>query len=85
MSGLVNRCVPDETLDEEVERLIAQIISSGPDSIVVCKDLLNQISDMNMDKAEPFTAEVIANLRKSNEGQEGMDAFLNKRKPNWIE
>jgi methylglutaconyl-CoA hydratase len=38
-----------------------------------------------MDQAEKYTAEVIANLRKSPEGQEGMDAFLNKRKPKWVE
>lgn len=84
-SGLVNRMVPADQLDHDVEGMIQQIISSGPAAIGVCKELLKQIADMTMDEAGPYTAKMIADLRKSDEGQEGMDAFLNKRKPNWIQ
>jgi len=84
-SGLVNRMVPADKLDSEVDDMIKQILSSGPNAIGVCKELLHQIADQNLDKVEKYTAEIIANLRKSPEGQEGMDAFLNKRKPNWVE
>ena len=45
---------------------------------------MSKISDMDMQEAKVHTAKFIANLRKSDEGQEGMDAFLNKRKPNWV-
>jgi methylglutaconyl-CoA hydratase len=38
---------------------------------------------MTPEQFRPFTAEMIARLRDSDEGQEGMDAFLNKRKPKW--
>jgi methylglutaconyl-CoA hydratase len=84
-AGLINSMVPADKLDEEVDLMVKQILSSGPDAIAVCKSLLHNIADRNMDDNEKYTAEVIANLRKSPEGQEGMDAFLNKRKPNWVE
>jgi methylglutaconyl-CoA hydratase len=83
-TGLVNRVVPPEHLDEEVEAMVKQLISSGPEAIKKCKELLASISDMDMQTAKVHTAKFIANLRKSDEGQEGMDAFLNKRKPNWV-
>jgi methylglutaconyl-CoA hydratase len=84
-AGLINRMVPLDRLDEEVDSMVKQILSSGPDAIAVCKALLHNIADRNLDDNEKYTAEVIANLRKSPEGQEGMDAFLSKRKPNWVE
>ncbi len=84
-SGLVNRMVPDDKLDDEVEAMVKQLLSSGPDALAMCKELLATIADQNIGEFEKYTAEVIATLRKSDEGQEGMDAFLNKRKPNWVE
>jgi len=84
-AGLVNQSVPPDELDSAVDKMIKQILTSGPDAIGVCKELLHNIANQNMDEAEKYTAEVIANLRKSPEGQEGMDAFLNKRKPKWVE
>ena len=84
-AGLINRSVAPDQLEAEVDKMVQQILSSGPDAIGVCKELLHRIADMDMDACEKYTAEVIANLRKSPEGQEGMDAFLNKRKPKWVE
>jgi len=84
-SGLVNRMVPDDQLDTEVDAMVKQLLSSGPDALAMCKELLATIADQNIGEFERYTAEVIATLRKSDEGQEGMDAFLNKRKPNWVE
>jgi methylglutaconyl-CoA hydratase len=40
---------------------------------------------LTVDDFKEYTARVIAELRQSPEGQEGMDAFLNKRKPKWVE
>jgi methylglutaconyl-CoA hydratase len=40
---------------------------------------------MDLDEAGPYTAEMIAKMRTSDEGQEGMAAFLEKRKPGWAE
>lgn len=82
--GLVNKYYPDARLDEEVEKLTNMILSSGPNAIKMAKELISNVPLMTPDEYRPFTAEMIAKLRKSDEGQEGMDAFLNKRKPNWV-
>ena len=82
--GLVNRYYPDDRLDEEIEALIKTILSSGPNAIKMAKELISNVPLMTPDQFRPYTAEMIARLRKSDEGQEGMDAFLNKRKPNWV-
>jgi len=84
-AGLINQVVEPDELDGAVGAMIKQIVSSGPEAIKCCKTLLETISEQNMQDAKVYTARVIANLRKSDEGQEGMDAFLNKRKPNWVE
>jgi methylglutaconyl-CoA hydratase len=82
--GLVNKVVDDELLDAEVEGLIGSILSSGPEAVAMAKRLVSEVPLMSSDQFKPFTAEMIAKLRISDEGQEGMDAFLNKRKPNWV-
>lgn len=82
--GLVNRVFPDDKLDEGVDELVATILSSGPNAVAMAKELISNVPLMTPDEFKPYTAEMIARLRKSDEGQEGMDAFLNKRKPNWV-
>jgi len=82
--GLVNRYYPYDRLDEEVDKLVKTILSSGPNAIIMAKELISNVPLMGPEKFKPYTAEMIARLRKSDEGQEGMDAFLNKRKPNWV-
>lgn len=83
--GLVNRVVDDEALDEDVDKLIKLVLSSGPEAVAMAKRLVSEVPGMTPEQFKPYTAEMIAKLRISDEGQEGMDAFLNKRKPNWVE
>jgi len=82
--GLVNRYYPDDQLDAEIDKLTKTLLSSGPNAITMAKELIANVPGMTPDKFKRYTAEMIAKLRKSDEGQEGMDAFLNKRKPNWV-
>jgi len=82
-AGLLNAVVPLEELDAAVDGLVKQLISSGPEAITKCKELLRKVAEMPFDKAKEYTAEVIAQLRISDEGQEGMAAFLEKRRPRW--
>ncbi|MCX6834311.1 MAG: enoyl-CoA hydratase/isomerase family protein [candidate division Zixibacteria bacterium] len=82
--GLVNKVVDDDQLDAEVENLIQSILSSGPEAVAMAKKLVSEIPLMSPPQFKPYTAEMIARLRVSEEGQEGMDAFLNKRKPKWV-
>jgi methylglutaconyl-CoA hydratase len=83
-AGLVNRVVPLKALDEAVDDCVKMLLSSGPDALKMCKQLIEKVSEMSLDSAKRYTAEVIASLRMSPEGQEGMAAFLEKRKPNWV-
>ncbi len=81
--GLVNAVVPLERLDEKIGEIVRFLLGSGPEAMASCKDLLRRIPAMSLEEAKPYTAEMIARLRISPEGQEGMAAFLEKRKPGW--
>lgn len=84
-AGLVNIVAVSDALDDEVDRFIKQLKSSGPEAITRCKELLRNVPQMSYDDVKRYTAEVIAQIRISEEGQEGMNAFLEKRKPKWSE
>ncbi|MBD3349042.1 MAG: enoyl-CoA hydratase/isomerase family protein [Candidatus Eisenbacteria bacterium] len=83
--GLVNTVAPHEELDAEIEKLTRRIKTSGPEALKVCKDLIDSVDEMPLEKAKEHTARVIAEVRASDEGVEGMTAFLEKRKPRWVE
>src|SRR5437868_6763753 len=82
--GLVHAVVPLEELDATVEKTLHELLSSGPQAVRACKALALKVGHMDHDTARQYTAEIIAKLRVSAEGQEGMRAFLEKRKPNWV-
>jgi methylglutaconyl-CoA hydratase len=83
--GLVNRAVPDDDLDAAVDELVEKLITSGPEAIAMCKELLRRVPGRPISEIKGFTAECIAKMRVSDEGQEGMAAFFEKRKPKWAE
>jgi methylglutaconyl-CoA hydratase len=80
---LVNQAVPMDELDNAVNERVDRLLSSGPKAIATCKELLQKVPAMSLEEAKSYTAKVIASLRISDEGQEGMTAFLEKRKPKW--
>jgi methylglutaconyl-CoA hydratase len=81
--GLVSAVVEPDDLEGAVGDLVNTLISSGPGAIAACKELLREVPEMNLEEAKRFTAESLARLRVSEEGQEGMKAFLEKRRPSW--
>jgi methylglutaconyl-CoA hydratase len=84
--GLVHRVMPAADLDGAVEETVRQLRSSGPQAIRRAKDLIARLRSMH--DARPIaqiTAETIAQARVSAEGQEGLRAFLEKRRPSWAE
>lgn len=81
--GLINEVVPRSKLEERVEELIEQFLASGPEAIASCKELILNVPRMSLEDVKEYTARMIASLRISEEGQEGMSAFLEKRKPRW--
>ena len=82
--GLVNAVAGHDELDERVDKIVRRLVSSGPEALRVCKELLDNVSEMTLEQAKGYTAKVIAEVRVSDEGQEGMAAFLSKRKPRWM-
>ena len=82
---LVNKSVAPEELDNTVNATIKNLMTSGPEAMAACKKLIYAISnELSMDTAMDYTARLIAELRASGEGQEGMASFLEKRPPNWV-
>lgn len=82
---LVNKSMPYEELDKYIEEVIKLLMSSGPKAMEHCKQLIYDVSNkVNLNEALDYTARVIAEIRSSEEGQEGMASFLEKRKPNWL-
>jgi methylglutaconyl-CoA hydratase len=82
--GLVHAVVPPEQLDDAVDKALHELLSSAPTAVRACKALALNIGGMNYENARSYTAELIARLRVSEEGQEGLRAFLEKRKPAWV-
>jgi methylglutaconyl-CoA hydratase len=83
--GLVNAAVAPAELDAKVEGIVSSLLSSGPEALAKAKELLTRVPGMSFEEAKRYTAEMIASLRTSAEAQEGMAAFLEKRKPKWSE
>jgi methylglutaconyl-CoA hydratase len=82
---LVNKSLPSEALDAHVMEVIGFLRTSGPKAMTQCKNLIFNISNKEtLEEALESTAKMIAEIRASEEGQEGMAAFLEKRKPNWV-
>ena len=81
--GLINEMVPKDQLEGRVEELIQQFLASGPGAIASCKELILNVPRMSLEDVKAYTARMIANLRVSEEGQEGMNAYLEKRRPRW--
>jgi methylglutaconyl-CoA hydratase len=82
--GLLSEVVTEEKLDETVESLLGAILSNGPHAVRAAKDLVASVASQEIDSALiEDTCVRIAHIRVSEEGQEGLGAFLGKRSPNW--
>lgn len=83
--NLVNKSLPGDELEAYVEKMISYLKTSGPKAMEACKRLIYDISNtLSFEDSIDYTARMIAELRASEEGQEGMASFLEKRKPNWV-
>jgi methylglutaconyl-CoA hydratase len=81
--GLIHDVVAREQLDTAIQSIVNELLSSGPAALRACKALALNVGTMSHEQARNYTAETIANLRVSPEGQEGLSAFLEKRKTTW--
>lgn len=81
--GLLNRAVPAEALEEETMALACRIAQRSSQGIASGKSAFYQQIDMPLDQAFEFATEVMVNGFDSDDGREGVDAFLQKRAPKW--
>ncbi|MBW2732805.1 MAG: hypothetical protein JRH20_10475, partial [Deltaproteobacteria bacterium] len=79
--GVVNEV--SEDLDAVIARWEAALVASGPAAVSAVKELFARAPLLTPDEQRVFTTELIATLRASDEGQEGMRAFLERRDPSW--
>jgi methylglutaconyl-CoA hydratase len=84
--GLVHdHTVDDDSMDRTINMIVEALLSAGPDSQREAKALIDAVANRPLSPALiKDTAQRIARVRVSPEGQEGLVAFLGKRKPNWI-
>jgi enoyl-CoA hydratase/carnithine racemase len=81
--GLVNRCVDDERLDEEVAALLALATRGSPASRAAGKPALSAQLDLPLEDAYRLAVDVMARASQLDDAQEGMRAFVEKRPPVW--
>lgn len=83
--GLVHAVVPAAELDRAVQTYIDQLLAAAPTAIAAAKALIPTVWRLSPSEAAAITAEAIATQRASEEGREGLRAFLDKRTPRWAE
>ncbi|HYO74989.1 MAG TPA: enoyl-CoA hydratase-related protein [Thermoanaerobaculia bacterium] len=83
--GLVHRVEESEReLDAAVYETVTQLKTSGPEAVRECKKLIAHVASHQLADAIPYTIDAIATRRVSEEGQQGMQAFLSKQLAPWI-
>ena len=81
--GLVHAVVPEGDLDVTVDAYLRELMTSAPGAVTAAKNLIVQVAGRPPADVGQLTAETIARHRVSDEGQDGMRAFLEKRKARW--
>ena len=82
--GLVHKVVADdEALHAASDALVEQFLQAGPEAIAATKELIDKVAFVDPQDVRSYTARAIAERRASDEGREGVLAFLEKRKPSW--
>jgi len=84
--GLIHEHVDEQELDKVISQYIDLLLQGGTEAQQATKRQLREVSNLtpeDRDMIAARTAKTLARLRKSDEGREGIQAFLQKRKPNW--
>ncbi|WP_435635944.1 gamma-carboxygeranoyl-CoA hydratase [Pseudomonas solani] len=82
--GLLAECYPAEELEQAVQDWTANLLLNSPQAMRVSKELMREVGSGALSpNLRRYTENAIARIRVSPEGQEGLNAFLEKRKPGW--
>lgn len=79
--GMINYLIQIEELESFTNDFVQKIIKNAPLATKKVREMIRQIDEI--ENQDQYIAKVIADLRISEEGKEGINAFLEKRKPNW--
>lgn len=86
--GVAHAVVDDDRLDDAIADQLELLLQGGPRAVAAAKALIFAVqggkSEAGQEKIDQATATLIARLRVSEEGQEGLTAFLEKRRPGWL-
>jgi methylglutaconyl-CoA hydratase len=83
--GFVHEVVTAAELDGKVAEVAQALVNVGPEAVKRCKKLVQDVAGHDITPALiQMTVESIADVRVSPEGREGLQSFLQKRKPNWL-
>jgi methylglutaconyl-CoA hydratase len=81
--GLVHDVVPSANLDAAIQAIVAEVLSAGPSATRLAKEIALNVGRLAPADVGAWTARRLASQRTSEEGQEGLRAFLEKRDPSW--
>ncbi|PIR21083.1 MAG: hypothetical protein COV45_02840 [Deltaproteobacteria bacterium CG11_big_fil_rev_8_21_14_0_20_47_16] len=81
---LVHSVVPRDQLQAELDKILSILMTGGPKAIIAAKQMVKELIPKITPAMVSKTINAIANIRVTPEGQEGMSAFLEKRKPSWM-
>ena len=84
--GFVHEVVAADQLDAKVDDIVKALTSASPNAVRACKQLVQDVAQQQIDaQLIAATVEGIADIRASEEGREGVQSFLQKRKPAWLQ
>jgi len=81
--GLINKAVPDDTLDDAIDAYCRQIVSKSPLTLKIGKEAFYRQLEMPLEDAYAYASEVMVTNMLARDAEEGIDAFLEKRDPEW--
>jgi len=81
--GLINRVVPDDKLEEEVDKFAKQLAKRSPLAVKLGREGMYKCRDMEFYKSMDYLTDLVVLLNSSEDAHEGSVAFLEKREPVW--
>jgi len=81
--GLVTRVVPSDELDDEVNQVVISLAAKSPIGMKIGKEAFYAMADMPFEEAVDFLSDKIAEIAATEDAREGIEAFIQKRKPEF--